>query len=523
VDNLKAIEGATFDSQTEEHETGCYPGTRVNILHQIDEWASSTEGKCIFWLQGRAGTGKSTISRTVASQLDQSSHLGASFFFKRGNDKKGEKRNNATRLFTTIAAQLVQHLPSMSDHVRNAIDADPKITEKTKKEQFEKLILEPLRKLDDSSETSPRIMIIVIDALDECDQEQDVANIIGLLPEAKQLPSIRLKFFLTSRPEVLIRNKFDAISSLHDNVALHDVPAPEIEHDISLFLSFRLETFRESQKLPVDWPSQEKVEKLMKMAIPLFIFATTACRFIEDFRQSGNPNDRLEKILEYQTMDHESNLDATYLPALDQMIHGLKPSARSNAIEEFKQVVGSIVILESPLSAVSLAALLGIESRHIDKRLYLLHSVLNVPPNQNDPVTLFHLSFRDFLVDSDKLANEFWVDEKHRHNELASRCIHRMDTLTENIFGPRKPGTLRENIDEEEINRCLPPELQYACLYWVDHLQSSESQLVDNDEVHQFLKKHLLHWFEVLGWMGKVSDGIHAILSLESITAVSKP
>jgi WD40 repeat protein len=48
-------------------------------------------------------------------------------------------------------------------------------------------------------------------------------------------------------------------------------------------------------------------------------------------------------------------------------------------------------------------------------------------------------------------------------------------------------------------------------------------QLCDDDQVHVFLREHFLHWFEALGWLGKVSEGIHAISLLESIVSVSIP
>lgn len=204
------------------------------------------------------------------------------------------------------------------------------------------------------------------------------------------------------------------------------------------------------------------------------------------------------------------------------MVDGLKGSARSNCIKEFKQIVGSIVVLASPFSAASLANLLGISKADVDHRLSWLHSVLNVPSNQYAPIKLFHLSFRDFLIDPDKHANEFWVDKRNANEELTSRCLDLMSNIqTEKICSREEPGTLQENINKEVIDRCLPPELQYTCLYWVQHLQGSGSKLVDNDKVHQFLQKHLLHWLEALGWMKKVFNGIHAIALLESLTAVS--
>lgn len=76
---------------------------------------------------------------------------------------------------------------------------------------------------------------------------------------------------------------------------------------------------------------------------------------------------------------------------------------------------------------------------------------------------------------------------------------------------------LAADIERVQVEQCLPPEVQYACLYWIEHPQKSGARLHDNDQVHQFLQVHLLHWLEVLSWMRKMSEGIHAIMSLESI------
>jgi hypothetical protein len=70
---------------------------------------------------------------------------------------------------------------------------------------------------------------------------------------------------------------------------------------------------------------------------------------------------------------------------------------------------------------------------------------------------------------------------------------------------------------------CVLPsaELQYACRYWVDHLQRSEHQLCDDGRVHCFLREHLLHWVEALGCIEQISEGIRAIALLESMVNVS--
>jgi hypothetical protein len=96
-------------------------------------------------------------------------------------------------------------------------------------------------------------------------------------------------------------------------------------------------------------------------------------------------------------------------------------------------------------------------------------------------------------------------------------------SLKQDICGLNAPSVFVTDVASSRVEQCLPPEVQYACLYWIQHLQKSRAQLRDNDQVYQFLQEHLLHWFGALGWMGKVSEGIYAIASLETITTVSKP
>jgi pantothenate kinase-related protein Tda10 len=66
VAKLPIAIGASFNSHNEEHNARCLPNTRTELLDQITKWANDKDGKPIFWLCGMAGTGKSTIARTIA-------------------------------------------------------------------------------------------------------------------------------------------------------------------------------------------------------------------------------------------------------------------------------------------------------------------------------------------------------------------------------------------------------------------------------------------------------------------------
>jgi hypothetical protein len=101
---LKVAQGAIFNSYENQHAE-CLPGTRSELLRQIEEWAKSPHGKCIFWLNGGARTGKSTISRTIASNFEVEQSLGASFFFKRGEEDRGNAKTTFPNPRTTIGGQ----------------------------------------------------------------------------------------------------------------------------------------------------------------------------------------------------------------------------------------------------------------------------------------------------------------------------------------------------------------------------------------------------------------------------------
>ncbi len=104
LEKIPSAPGAAFDSFTDELNARCHPDTRVGLLHQIREWAKDRQGKCIFWLNGMAGTGKSTISRTVAHSFANDGQLGASFFFKRGEGERGNAKCLSSSLFHSLAS-----------------------------------------------------------------------------------------------------------------------------------------------------------------------------------------------------------------------------------------------------------------------------------------------------------------------------------------------------------------------------------------------------------------------------------
>ena len=149
-----------------------------------------------------AGTGKSTIAHTVARDYFEQGRLAASFFFSRGGGDAG----NASKFVTTIAVQLAVHTPPVQRHICDAVTECSIIASLSLADRWRQLVLGPLSKLYEG-DTYPSYLV-VIDALDECEVENDVQIILRLLAEARLLTKVRLRVLITSRPEVLIRYGF---------------------------------------------------------------------------------------------------------------------------------------------------------------------------------------------------------------------------------------------------------------------------------------------------------------------------
>lgn len=58
----------------------CLGGTRTDLLLELEGWLEDEQSQCMFWLNGLAGTGKSTIAQTFAEITFTEGKLGASFF-----------------------------------------------------------------------------------------------------------------------------------------------------------------------------------------------------------------------------------------------------------------------------------------------------------------------------------------------------------------------------------------------------------------------------------------------------------
>ena len=400
---------------------------------------------------------------------------------------------------------------------------DDGIANKILHDQWKQLVVEPLSKLD--TESGCVTLILVIDALDECDKHGDIQRVIRLLSGAGALQTIRLRILITSRPESSIRQNFSHfLRGMYKEFILHEISKSVVDSDIFIFLEQKIR-----QLSPTNWPGEQAIERLVQKAAGLFIWAATAYRYICGDKNFLLPiaKKRLHLILQDNGLitKPEDELDKIYTTVLQNFAnHDYNEEEKEWMYGMLREILGSIVCLFSPLSADSLATLINISEEDLRHTLEHLHSILDVPAKQVCPVRLHHPSFRDFFLDTKRCTHrQLQLNRNSIHLSLADSCIRIMiKRLKRDICNLRLPGALVNDVDQNQIQHFIPDELQYACIFWVQHLQESEKLLVDNGKVHLFLRKCLLFWLEALSLLKKISAGISALLCLEHLVKVIK-
>ena len=438
---------------------------------------------------------------TVSRQLSNEGRLGANFFFSRQ-----QNRGHSRDFFTTLARHLANLSLEFRSLVSNAIADHHDFAQKAFQEQWQWLLLEPLKKC--RSFWAP--LVIVIDALDECDSERAAEEILELLGEYEDPGQLPLRILITSRPE---EPGFDRIRNTMRRVDLHE--AQDSEKDILLFLEDELSRIRKRRGASADWPGKAKIDLLAQKAGKLFIYAATVCRFIDVRRYY---DDRLTAILKEDTTGLEE-LHNIYTRILETAaFHDVPKDKMEEARTELNGIIAAAVALFSPLSVIGLTEFLPCPVTKVKDYLSNLGSIIAVSDGDSQ-VRIFHLSLRDFFLDVKREDKRFWASEPEVHRNLVDRCLKIMSaTLKMDVCSVREIDYLSSSNDQSLIKEYLPEHVQYACRYWIRHLEQSDR--LHHEEVLRFLKKHFLHWLEALSLIGQVSEGVLMINALYNMPTV---
>lgn len=500
---LPFVRDALFHSSKPETEPICMEGTRQEVLSEIYHWADGEHEQSVLWLSGWAKVGKSTIARTVAKECYERGRLGGSFFFAEGN----EQRDSLQGFVGTMAYQLTEFNESYSNLLRSILHRNSILTDCPLTKQWDRLIWEPLVKSYESQDMLPTVL--VIDALDEC--KEDITSILEIFCKTH---SRFLRLLITSRSATY--DQFCCqVKEECQSIILHDVQQESVNNDLLYLFRKSLPDF-----IFDSFDEELLLGKLVERAGGLFVVATALTRYLKC--ESLVVRDRVLAVLTGKSKREpfESILDSVYCNALEKSIpDNLHENQRQSHCDFIKPILGGIAIMFTDISVNSFYNLFSTLDREIIHRsLRRLSAIIIVPQKASDKKQSFrlhHSTFCDFLFDTSRCNMHFSIDKKEAHLKVLECCIRvlneRLSQYLDCLKVPeRSPEAANWGVDEQ-----FPvDEVQYACIYWVKHLEGSNLQLCDDDIIHTFLRKHVLDWLEALCRITMVDDVLEAVCLL---------
>jgi WD40 repeat protein len=515
--SLNPVHSARWD---EAGVDSCMESTRELLLSDITTWAQAPAAPVVFWLNGLAGTGKSTIARTICEHFAKTGLLGASFFFSR----QLAERRHAPNVVRTIAYQLARKQAVFADALSATLQDAPDLASA---EGLQRLTTELLFNPAGVTAADTRLLL-VIDALDECNEDSSGrpgGELLPLLLRGLLQLSGRIKLLLTSRaePEIVRMFKAASLGSQQTVMQLHDLDAVVVRSDIRAYFnaSFaNIATARPELGL-LNWPSEKDIDVLVDLTNVLFVFAATVVRFVGTPKYS--PRSRLDILLARRESKSEMPyhwLDQLYIQVLQTSVRSDQKEFAEELCERLRNVVGVIVAAQQPLSISVHAILLNVDQAEVQLMVESLSSLLL--STHSEPVRIFHPSFPDFIVNSRRCEDpRFRVSLDEHHLRLALGCLAILNQhLRYNMASLNDPDLPNSNVEDLE-NRLLsgmcekgdhagpslPQALFYAARYWTKHVVSSST--IDSEELldalSRFCDEHIFHWLESLSLIREIA------------------
>lgn len=477
----------------------------------MHNWVHDRAAGPVYWLNGMAGTGKTTIAYSLCDELNAAHNLGASFFCSRSLPEC----RDVNQIIPSIAYQLAYFSRPFRYALSRALEREPNVHTQLWQIQFEALFVKPLVEV---REALPEDLVVVIDALDECDNKESTDQLLeALLTKTADLP---VKFLITSRPEPEIRDqvkKQDGPSHRAiPRLVLHELDRGTVQGDIETYLRAALDPIK---------PSESQIAMLVQRAGILFIYAATVVRYIGFKNFSRNPAGRLDTILSISTLAEShthKEIDELYTAILKAAIDD--PELEPHERNDMKLVLNTVLCVREPLTIRALSGLLGIQNiDRLHAALQPLWSVLHVVES-SELVTTLHASFSDYMFDP-KRSYSYHCDPAAHEHILARCCFNRIKNTEPqfNVCGLESSYVLDAQVSNlsTRVEKVISLDLIYACQYWATHLERAKESLNLVELLEDFLSARLLLWIEILNLKNRMDVGVAAIGQAEKWSVVS--
>lgn len=466
---------------------------------EFQQWQDN-QINCLLWIRGDPGKGKTML---LCGMIDELTRLfgdtaNISFFFCQATDVR---INNATAVLRGLIYSLVEKQPSLLSHVKIQYD-------KAGKALFEDInAWNALSRIFTDILKDPTLQstYLIIDALDEC-----TTGLLSLLNLITHISSVypQVKWIVSSRNWPDIEERLDTTQTAPVSLELNEASVSEAVHK---FIQHKVHYLAMLKKYS-DKTCDMIYRHLLSNSQGTFLWVALVC---QDLDRTSRRH-ALRKLEAFPP-----GLNALYGRMIDQV-------RNSEDAELCKRILAVMTIVYRPIAFDELASLVELpddisgDSEALAGIIAVCGSFLAV---RKDTIIFVHQSAKEFLL-KETQNGVFPRGIQAEHHTIFSRSLQAMfKTLRRDIFQLKLPGFPIEKVIPPSPN--LLAAATYSCVYWVDHLHHSGchgKRDLEADErgcVSNFLQKKYLHWLEALSILGSLSQGIAAMLKLDSLVQVS--
>ena len=348
----------------------CTENTCRALLDKLQVWADDETTTKVYWLNGMAGTGKTTIAYSFSEILRKKGLLSGTFF-------SSHLRVDTSNVRCIITLQLARKFPSLSHLILDVVEDDPNYSSRRIGKQFLNFMVKPLTAV---YRNARGVLVIVLDALDECSDQSLVAELLSvILKDSKSLP---VKFFITSCPEVVLKKTFDC-SWDHSNFILHEVEKEIVKTDIELYVKAYLHDKYNGD----NWPAQAELERLIDMCSILFIYAAIVCKYIAPDKRDECIMPRCLSDVINSKLELTSSLNHPLHMLYQRILNAAYAHANERERLDIDMALTAVVYVYNPLSRAAISALMQMPIEDPKAALSSLHSLVFIPSDPDMPIS----------------------------------------------------------------------------------------------------------------------------------------
>ena len=467
----------------------------------VDWW--NNDDSRLLWIHGDPGKGKTMMMIALISEVSRrlidlpGSNVLAYFFCQNTSNDL----NTTVSVLRGLIYHLVDQEKKLIRHVRKSYDS----AGRRLFEDGNALYALQMVFLDMLKDPSLGNVYFMVDALDECDPK--ILELLEWIIRKNSEVSPKIKWLTTSRNEPAFIERLGRGHQLHTSLELN---SDHVAGAVANFIDYKINELAGSKL----YTSELQVfvrKSLREKAEGTFLWVALVCKQLSKVRPQ-----KAKSFLERAP----SGLEPLYERMLDQIFN----KEDKDDIELCRRILCSVTLAFRPLRLGEIAVFARILESDLKGLVSHCGSFITV---REETAYLVHQSVKDYLSNG-KTQRVFHLGQENEHANTARLCLEVMsNTLKKDICDLKTPGICLSDVNETRIGAHIPFHAQYACLYWVEHLQQASPTnqetlfLREGCQVYTFFECHFLHWLEALGLMSKVSEAVLAIKSLCSIPRVN--